>query len=159
MALKHQDGSESYVLYLAIFVYLCGLERDTWCLEAWRTEMARQSKIPLSGSSKELYLLKWPLKDDPSEWIERNKLSAKYISHYTQSFFRGGLPFGPANSKPATTLNKSGTEAKEYREEVANLIQRDGRAILFLFLCSLLFFFISFQATTRVSISPTLPGP
>ncbi|RPA72314.1 hypothetical protein BJ508DRAFT_76230 [Ascobolus immersus RN42] len=158
MALKHQDGSESYVLYLSIFVYLCGLERDTWCLEAWRTELARQSKAIGVGSSKELYLLKWPLEDDPSKHIERNKLSAKYISHYTQSIFRGGLPFGPANSKPATTLNKSGTEAKEYREEVANLIQRDGRAILPCFYVHC--FFHSFQATTRFSkAAPLFPSP
>lgn len=159
MALKQQDGAESYVLYLAIFVYLCGLERDTWCLEAWKSELNRQKQIREADgtgmdSSNQIYLLRWPLQEDPSKCIERNKISAKYISHYTQSIFRGGLPFGPANSKPAATLNKSGKEAKEYREEVASLIQRDGRAIFSLLLQSF-FSFFSFKPLPVPQSSPT----
>lgn len=116
LKMKDWDNSKAFLIYLCIFVYLSGLERDTWGLYAWKTELERQNKrvrpvsynyyddhhvrlLTESQPTEECVPFTWPLEDKPDFYIEKNTITARNLSNYCKCLFKGEVPYAKENAR------------------------------------------------------------
>ncbi|KAI5793712.1 hypothetical protein DFH27DRAFT_566989 [Peziza echinospora] len=82
-----RQPNEWFGIYLAVFVFLSGMEKDTWNLETWNIEVVSQRNHPHS------HLLAWPLQDSPATLAEKNRHLVDTLVAYFRSVCKGQVPF------------------------------------------------------------------
>ncbi|KAL7275590.1 hypothetical protein RUND412_001468 [Rhizina undulata] len=92
-----KNPAEWFVIYLTLFTFLCGLEKDCWGLKTWDVNsqdlLHKVETLELKNPSEARKAWTWPLQEKPSVLADKNDHLACILAAHFRSVTKGHAPF------------------------------------------------------------------
>ncbi|KAI5794831.1 hypothetical protein FPQ18DRAFT_328492 [Pyronema domesticum] len=135
-----RNPNEWFGIFLAIYIHLCSIERDNWCLSTWNHDkdilIERVRQLEISSQSQKLkrgpekaYI--WPVKMCPSELIKKNEHLADMLVSHFRTISRGYVPFTlDWDQKQVVQMAGNEREAVDYMKSMSTHVSKFERNLL-----------------------------